>query len=58
MGFVWLRFVSIGIPGFSQFSVHREVPASLRCVGGLFGDCSDRVRGEVVHSCEQLKVLD
>ena len=53
MGFVWLRFVSIGIPGFSQFSVHREVPASLRCVGGLFGDCSGRVRGEVVHSCEQ-----
>ena len=30
----WLQFVSFGIPGFSQFSVHRDIPAPIKGIGG------------------------
>ena len=49
----WLQFVSFGIPGFSQFSVHRDVPASIKVWWGPIREVYGRVvRVEGVHPCD------
>ena len=49
----WLQFVSFGIPGFSQFSVHRDVTAPIKVWWGPIRWVTNRMeRVEGVHPCD------
>ena len=49
----WLQFVSFGIPGFSQFSVHRDVTAPIKVWWGPIRWVTNRKeRVEGVHPCD------